>query len=120
MEYWTGIHKMDINQVDVWIQSSNSITLPVGTYIFGFRAYTVCLNEIYVSLKIDNMEQDFVLWERELHLPMSCEPVTTLPRTAHNVMIKTIYNDNETPLYFYVWAGAPIEISYEIWALRIK
>ena len=119
------IQSFKVTETNKYIRSQKGIHISKGVYIIGYKAYTHADNDTYINTKIDTEKEDFILFEKELEMPIS----TLLqnfdgyglpyPRSVTNIMM--YHFTNETDLYFYIKASKTIAfIPYEIWLVKIK
>ena len=114
---WSGVNTLTTSVINSWVASDNFITLQPGRYILGFKAHTVCKNDIYIDASIDTKDQLFANYEKSINIPISCITDASFTRSVSNALIAIIENPIE--LHFLCYTSAPITLTHELWALRL-
>lgn len=114
---WSGVNTLTTSVINSWVASDNFITLQPGKYILGFKASTECKNDIYIDTSIDTKEYTFIIYEKNINIPISFITDGAHTRSASNALIASIENPIE--LHFLCYTSATITITYELWAIRL-
>lgn len=118
--YWSGLRNIEIlsDKINNWVRDeTNSITLPAGRYILGYKAHVQADSSVYIDTAIDTHNSDLSLYEKTMNMPVSCRDNVVF-RAVNNVMIYAF--TEKTSLYFNAFASASLNVQFEIWATRIK
>lgn len=97
--------------------SDKFITLQPGKYILGFKAHTVCKNDIYIDVSIDTKEFLFLNYEKNINIPVCVTADGTYTRSIKNVLPAKF--DKPIELHFLCYTSAIITITYELWAIKL-
>lgn len=114
---WSGINTLAISAINSWVASDKTITLQPGKYILGFKASTVCKNNVYLDTSIDTKEYTFPFFEKNVNVPIILITDAECTRSVSNAFVARANNPVE--LHFFCYASAAINITYELWALRL-
>ena len=114
---WSGINTLAISAINSWVASDKTITLQPGKYILGFKASTVCKNNVYLETSIDTKEYTFPFFEKKVNVPIILITDAECTRSVSNAFVAWVNNPVE--LHFFCYASAAINITYELWALRL-
>lgn len=114
---WSGINTLAISAINSWVASDKTITLQPGKYILGFKASTVCKNNVYLDTSIDTKEYTFPFFEKNVNVPIILITDAECTRSVSNAFVALANNPVE--LHFFCYASAAINITYELWALRL-
>lgn len=114
---WSGINTLAISAINSWVASDKTITLQPGKYILGFKASTVCKNNVYLDTSIDTKEYTFPFFEKNVNVPIILITDAECTRSVSNAFVALANNPVE--LHFLCYASAAINITYELWALRL-
>lgn len=114
---WSGINTLAISAINSWVASDKTITLQPGKYILGFKASTVCKNNVYLDTSIDTKEYTFPFFEKNVNVPIILITDAECTRSVSNAFVAWVNNPVE--LHFFCYANAAINITYELWALRL-
>jgi hypothetical protein len=114
---WSGINTLAISAINSWVASDKTITLQPGKYILGFKASTVCKNNVYLDTSIDTKEYTFPFFEKNVNVPIILITDAECTRSVSNAFVA--WANNPVELHFFCYASAAINITYEIWALKL-
>ena len=117
---WSGTQTMSLAAANAWQASDIFMRLQPGTYVLGFKAHTNCKDDVYIDTSIDTKDNTFIYYEKNVNMPVSTKIATGGSSAARSVTNTFVARVTEpVDLYFLCWSDHLIDLTYEIWSLKL-
>ena len=118
-DFWSGPLNFTNTLVDTWERAEHiKIHLTAGKYMFGIKANVFCMNDIFISVKADNLDQNLELYEKDIIIPVTGYINVETERNVSIACQLPIFK--ETDLFMYIYSSRlNITIKCEVWAKQL-